>query len=677
MTRRIGVGELYLTRSGPSSKLYRVVVTAIKENGYTLRYIDYGHEGEVRRAEDLLGVPDRICRLYPAVVGLRPAERLERAVVESEVMGRRVTAVLRAEKRGDGLVEELTHFYYNGQEILGGGVKEKVFLPSKYPEMEILRDRGTVATPDLTLRDDLEREKQKRTVEESSFCSTSPLKPVGEVLVIRPKLVSKVKRPVTESSVPSAQFKTSPVTSKPKSWAIGDKVSAFCCGDNSWKPGVIHELDNNSALVVFSEEDVRSSFIDFSLLKSGSVSSDVLDQVEQEVTNISRDLGKKLVTEEDYSHQDKVVSSVISPGQVMDCLTADFCRFARTGAGSRVLQTYVAPNNRKLCQKMVEHILNSDVGVVKMMTNAKSCFLLRKIFENLYMIPEAQRDQLTSIVLENFSHLSLDSHGYHVVSMAVTKLGLKTTSWYAKLLENKSHLFQLLKNPHGTFVVQTMCSNMPKSTVTFMVNTLLGHVVELSNNQHASFFIQKFLQHWGQSSALDFVVENILKHQRELVHNSRGVHTIQMLLKVRSDLKTVSSVTEWMITNIEAVYKHKTAVFAARQLVSTLCENIEHSTDVTWTQLLDKLVYKLIAGTNSRGRNHFLAAACSDSGSPLMIKLIRVSQHLSASVRTNFLNMISSSGKVLQADSNGRSVLKTRPGNSSANISNYRSHLDS
>ena len=81
--------------SKSSRKFYRVEVTDIRgENSFLTRFIDYGIS-EVKKREELFVVPDRISRHPPAVVALRPAGRVDRREVETAVLGRQVTAVLK------------------------------------------------------------------------------------------------------------------------------------------------------------------------------------------------------------------------------------------------------------------------------------------------------------------------------------------------------------------------------------------------------------------------------------------------------------------------------------------------------------------------------------------------------------------------------------------------------
>ena len=603
-------------------------------------------------------VPEMISRHPPAVLQFRLEGNftVSQQEVEQFSHGRKLSLVMRREGGASDSVEEeeVAHFFENGGKLDFVGRLENQpsslagsITPPKVPE--ILRE--ATAIPDLQLsREDFQVERRKRVEEGSGARRRSPLKPALEVMEVkmtRPKLISK-PRPAT------AQAGS---VSRPSScWSVGDKVLAFWCGDNSWQRGVIHELDVTSALVVFSQENLRPAYIDLSLIKPDSLPLDLLSHLEQEVTNISRDLQLQVPTRDEGR-----ISARMTESQVLDCSVEDFATFARTGAGSRLLQSYVGPHNRKLCQVMVENILSCNLGPLKMMTNARACFLLQKIFDNIFVLEENQRTQLTELVLNNFSSLSLDQFGYHVVLAAIRKAG-RDCSDFTKILENKSLLFRLVKDPKGTFVAQA-CVEQPSlagSTVTFLVNTLLGHLVELSNHKHASFFIQTFLRHWAQSASLDFTVEYILRHLRSIIHHPQGVHTVQTLLKARPDYQTVSTVTDWIISNMEAVYNDNNAVFAAKQLVSTISANLgaKYSSDCCWRLLLDKLVYSLMVGTNSRGRNHFISASCSAPGNRLVLKLMAVCPHLNTSVKSKLHQLITSYRTSLAADNMGCSVLR-------------------
>ena len=640
------------------------------ENSFIVSFIDYG-PSERKTREEMFFVPEIIARLPPAVleIQLEGSFRASQEEVERLVLGRRLSLVVRREGSG----EEVAHFYENGTKLDFVGRVEQKLSPlagsMTSPKVaEVLREASVI--PDLQLSsEDLELQRRKRVEERTGARRRSPLRPTLEAMevldlrVTRPKLIS---RPGAAAANPRAGSvcrprlltKPPPAESKSSSWSVGDKVLAFWCGDNSWRRGVIHELDATSALVVFSEENLRPTYTDLSLIKPDSLPLGVLSQLEQEVSNISRDLRLQLHTR---GEGEGMVSASMTESQVLDCSVEDFATFARTGAGSRLLQSFVSPHNRKVCQAMVDKILSCEAGPLKMMTNARACFLLQKIFDHLFVLEETQRSQLTDLVLNNFSSLSLDRFGYQVVLAAVRKVG--RDSDLTKILENKSLLFRLVKDPKGTFVAQA-CVEQPlaASTLTFLVNSLVGHLVELANHRHASFFLQTFIKHWAQSALVDFMVEDVLRHLREIIHHPRGVHTVQSLLQARPDYLTANTVADWVIRNLEAVYNDTTAVFAAKQLISTISAKLgrsEYSEDCCWRLLLDKLVYSLMVGTNSRGRNHFISASCTAPGNRLVMKLLKVCRNLAPSVRNKLYELITSYRTILAADNIGCSLLRT------------------
>ena len=110
---------------------------------------------------------------------------------------------------------------------------------------------------------------------------------------------------------------------------------------------------------------------------------------------------------------------------------------------------------------------------------------------------------------------------------------------------------------------------------------------------------------------------------------------------------------------MEAVYNDNTAVFAAKQLISTISAKLgsRHS-ESCWRLLMDKLVYSLMVGTNSRGRIHLISASCSAPGNRLVMKLLKVCHHLNPSVKSKLHELITSYRTSLAADNIGCSVLR-------------------
>merc|ERR1719186_1980958 len=301
----------------------------------------------------------------------------------------------------------------------------------------------------------------------------------------------------------------------------------------------------------------------------------------------------------------------MTPSLLLMATDEDLCTFARSGAGSRFLQSLVSPENKKLCEKMVSSILSSNP--LRMMTNPVSCYLVKKLLGYLYILPKSQQSELLDPIMSNFTRLSLSAYGYHVVETAITILGPEQREFFILELENKVTLLSLLKNKYGTFVAQACVPHLLPRTVTALVNSLLGHVVELGCNYFATFFIQQFLAKWGQSTTLNLLAEDILCHLRPMVHHPHGTRVVQALVKCRTDYQHLAMVTQWLVTHMQAVYKDKPAVHTLRCVMHLVSENTLENKESQWSKLLDQLVEKLIA-TVQQSRPLLIQAAGPTGG---------------------------------------------------------------
>ena len=219
-------------------------------------------------------------------------------------------------------------------------------------------------------------------------------------------------------------------------------------------------------------------------------------------------------------------------------------------------------------------------------------------------------------------------------------------------------LLGVVKNPHGTFVAQACVPHLSISTINFVVNSLLGHIVSLCQNKQGAFFIEKFLASWGHLSTLNLFVEDIINHLRGVAHFSSGWNVIKTLLKVRDSYNTLFKVVDWLLNQIEAVYKDEIAVRVAEFTITKLVDKVKQTKEEKWTELLDKMVYKLLIEQNSEGRTHIVTASCHVTGHVMVLGLIKHARSLSSSVRTNLLDTISSYRTVLSADSTGCKVFR-------------------
>jgi len=409
--------------------------------------------------------------------------------------------------------------------------------------------------------------------------------------------------------------------------------------------------------------------VEISHLKPLGVPVDALNKMEAEIAGEKKEF---VGPNEDLhpSVADRVKDEIITPGPKMTkpttnvllmtpslLLTAndeDLCIFARSGEGSRYLQTLVSPENKKLCEKMVTSILSTDP--LRMMTNPVSCFLIQKLIGYFYILPKSQQSALLLPIKENFSKLSLSAYGYHVVQAAISNLGLEQRETFILELENRVMLLSLLKSKYGNFVAQTCVPFLQPRTVTSLVNNLLGHVVELGCHSSGTFFIQQFLAQWGPSSIMDLLVEDILRHLRSLVHHPQGTYVVQALLKARADYHHMSMVTQWMVTNMEAVCKDKPGVQAIRCLIYLLSDKIMENMETQWSKLLDQIVNRLTDSV-MESRPLIIQAACHPVGHMLVVGLTKMVKKMGDDTRRRMMEMMMTYRAVLMADTHGCVVI--------------------
>jgi len=444
-------------------------------------------------------------------------------------------------------------------------------------------------------------------------------------------------------------------------WTVGDKVIAFV--DNKWREVVIHEVHKNEFYVIPVDQSIKPLLVELSLIKSSLVPVDALNKMEADVAAGRKVLNDAIINEDPSNDVNSGVcmkSITLTPSLLLRADDVDLCTFARTGAGSRFLQSLVSQGNKKLCEKIVSSILSTNS--LRMMTNPVSCFLVQKMMGYLYILPESQQADLLDQIRLNFSKLSLSPYGYHVVKAAIVHLGWKQREAFILELENKTMLLSLLKSKYGTFIAQACIPYFQSRTVTFLVNSLVGHVVELSCHPSATYFIQQLLTQWGQSSLMDMLDDDILRHIRDLVHHPQGAYVVQALLRVRGDYAHLALLTEWIVSNIQAVYKDKTAIQVVRCVVYLLSDKTAGKRNGHGSKLLNTIIERMLQSDEQQNRPHLIQAACHREGCVLVTGLIKVVMRLDMAVWRRMQAMISSYRAALMADTNGCFVLKNLQG---------------
>lgn len=670
-------GDFVVAQYKGDEELYRAQVVDVVKNQATIHFIDFGNQQKTD-VDQLFELPEAVSiPLYPPMAFFVELKRMEsyedtahnRQLLEELLTNDQFIVYQDDEEShvefiSDNSGEWIQFGGYNRSHATEGNLMScKSSISSNIPEqtsyIECLREEENVL--DVSLHSDLECEVKRRPADLSlPTIEEQKEENVEDVLVVSPRLrafsFSKRKKTDCERSK--------------SDWSIGDTVIAFWTSDGCWREGVIHELDSSAALVVCNDNDVRPAFIDLSLIKPANMPLDALNKFESDVENLlgvssikPKVVKKTPLNRSKDSLQDvSKTTAVMTPSMIFSADPEDFCKFARSGNGSRFLQSLVSPSNTKLCHNMLSLLLSSG-DTTRMMTNAKSSFLFQKLLMHLYIFPIDQQEQFLDVIEQNFSWLSTNEFGYHIANTAITHLGLEHGRRFASKMENKTLLLGLTKSQYGTFVAQSCVPLFETTTINFVVNSLLGHMVGLSNNKSGSYFIQSFLTHWAHHPSLDLLVEDITKHLRCIVHHNFGVHTVQTLVKARSnDYATIMKIVDWFVLNIEPVYKDPSDI-SSRALITTIKtikERFLETGNSKWKELVDKLLFKILVGSNSDGRSHLVAASCHRSGHKIVASLAAASKAgcVSDSVRTNLVQTLLSYRTVLNADSIGCQILK-------------------
>ena len=681
-TKGVGrkVGDFVVARYQEDQEMYRAQIIDIGAKEVTIHFVDFGNK-QTSYIEDLFELPESVSiTLYPAfayfvdlkIDGSFNDSQENRKTLES-LMSRENLSIMRNRKkeievRTNDQVPDLTSC---AKLLLERGMSSSCKVASSSndvlgPMVECLRDADNLEDMSLKAKLATEPEKKKKPQRKMSINLEGTLDndPVEDIVILSPRL-----RTSSKGSKKKAQEIVN------HNWKLGDKVLAFWTGVNSWKEGVIHDLDPNTAFVVAKDNNLRSEYINLSLIKPASMPLEALNRFENDVGNFL--LGKRADEKEPKPmpipvinvkaravnnndlEQEKGTRAMVTmtPSMVFTSAPEEFCQFARSGAGSRFLQSLVAPHNTKLCHRMLDLLLSSDSNI-RMMTNAKSSFIFQKLLKHLDIFPPAQQERLLTEIETLFSWLACDQFGYKVALTAVNDLGPEHRIRFVAVLENKPLLLGVVKNPHGTFVAQACIPHFTTSTINFVVNCLLGHTVGLCQNKQGAFFIEKFISSWGHLPALNLFAEDIINHLRGVVHCASGWNVIKSLLKIRDSHKTLSKVVDWVLSQFEAVYKDKIAVRVADFTIAKLVEKVKKTKDLQWTELLDKIVFKLLIGQNSEGRANIVTASCHPTGHVMVLTLVRNSKSLSTSVRSNLMTTISSYRTVLSADNTGCQVFR-------------------
>ena len=159
------------------------------------------------------------------------------------------------------------------------------------------------------------------------------------------------------------------------------------------------------------------------------------------------------------------------------------------------------------------------------MTSSKSSQVMQKL---ITVLPHTQLQPLLSIVLANFTQLSLDSAGCRVVQSLLEFSSPDQQRAITSLLCTSNTLLTLAADRHGTYVAQACLPHLTPSPTALLalVNAVLGHTTMLGQHECGTFFLQRLVgilsTHYPGSAATCLLQEDMLASLAQLVITQPG-----------------------------------------------------------------------------------------------------------------------------------------------------------
>merc|ERR1719508_156457 len=264
--------------------------------------------------------------------------------------------------------------------------------------------------------------------------------------------------------------------------------------------------------------------------------------------------------------------------------------YSRTSKGSLHIQSVLNSSNPEQSSFVLSSLLTSSPGPLSLMTSPKSSYVIQKL---ITVLPCSQLQPLLSVILSNFTHLSMDSSGCRVVQSMLEFSSPDQRRSITSLLCNTKTLLTLAGDRHGTYVAQACLPHLTPclTSLLALVNSILGYTATLGQHPCGTFFMQRLVgvlvTHYPGSGAACLLQEDILSSLSQLVITEAGSRLVQAML-LDTQPNTLVRVAKWIEENKKAVIVTKSAVFVAIAVIEQLVQRLGE--EGIWTSLLDRLV---------------------------------------------------------------------------------------
>eukprot|EP00092_Neocalanus_flemingeri_P018265 GFUD01019766.1.p1 GENE.GFUD01019766.1~~GFUD01019766.1.p1 ORF type:complete len:775 (+),score=242.89 GFUD01019766.1:32-2326(+) len=477
-------------------------------------------------------------------------------------------------------------------------------------------------------------------------------------------------------------------------WKVGDKVVARW-PDGVWRQATIVVVDTTAGLAKVGSEGVEEAMVSLLSVRPPSLPVEALNLIDQGLVSnkIVRKKGDGATSEKRLvvpavgkvkewmdnnmaqlslgggDTNDTEVEDQLSPTldtskhsleQIPLPPSQDLSAYCKTGKGSLHIQSVLNSSNPEQSNLVLSSFLTGSPSPFSLMTSPKSSYCIQKL---ITVLPSSQLQPLLSVILSNFTQLSMDSSGCRVVQSMLEFSSPDQQRSITSLLCNAKTLLVLAADRHGTYVAQACLPHLTPSPTSLLalVNCLLGYTATLGQHQFGTFFLQRLVgvlsTHYPGSGAACLLQEDILSSLPQLVTTEAGSRLVQAMMK-DTQPNTLVRVAKWIEENKQGVIVTKPAMFVGLSVFGEIIKRLGE--EASWTSLLDRLVRAFLDDdkNSSTKQSLLISAALHPVGHLLAREVVSVVIHLEERTKNAVMRVLAGDVDRLCVDKFGAVVLK-------------------
>lgn len=213
----------------------------------------------------------------------------------------------------------------------------------------------------------------------------------------------------------------------------------------------------------------------------------------------------------------------------------------------------------------------------KLMTDVFGNYVIQKFFE--YGTSE-QRRELANHLRGQILPLSLQMYGCRVIQKALDVIELEQKADLVRELDG--HVLKCVRDQNGNHVIQKCIESIPTEKIDFIISAFHGQVATLSMHPYGCRVIQRVLEHCGDGTQSQFIVDEILESVCDLAQNQYGNYVTQHVLE-RGKAQERSQIIKKLSGQVVPLCQHK---FASNVIERCLQYGDYDSMDLLITEIL-------------------------------------------------------------------------------------------